>query len=56
MKSHSNPIAVGDMVLVYEDSKPRGFWKLAKVESLVTGTDGLTRGAVHAWIVTFLNT
>ena len=45
-KSHCSPIAVGDMVLVHEDSKPRGFWKIAKVESLTTGTDGLTRGAV----------
>ena len=45
-KSHSNPIAVSDMVLVHEDSKPREFWKLAKVESLITRTNGLTRGAV----------
>ena len=45
-KSHCSPIAVGDMVLFHEDSKPRGFWKIAKVESLTTGTDGLTRGAV----------
>ena len=42
-KSHCSQIAVGDMVLVHEDSKPRGFWK---VESLTTGADGLTRGAV----------
>ena len=33
------------MVLVHEDSKLRGFWKLAKVESLITATDGMTRGA-----------
>ena len=30
---------------LHEDNRPRGFWKLAKVESLITGTDGLTRGA-----------
>lgn len=36
------------MVLVHdhEDSRLRGFWKLAKVESLTTGAFGLTRGAV----------
>ena len=45
-KSHCSQIAVGDMVLIHEDSKPRGFWKLAKVESLTTGADGLTRGGV----------
>ena len=45
-KSHCSEIAEGDMVLVHEDSKPRGFWKLAKVESLIIGADGLTRGAV----------
>ena len=30
-KSHCSQIAVDDVVLVHEDSKPRGFWKLAKV-------------------------
>jgi len=45
-ESYCCKIAVGDMVLVHEDSKPRGFWKLAKVESLITGTDGQTQGAV----------
>lgn len=45
-KNHCSQIAVGDMVLVYEDSKPRGIWKLAKVERLITGADGLTRGAI----------
>ena len=45
-KSHCSPIAVGEMVLVHEDRKPRGFWKLAKVVSLITGADGITRDAV----------
>ena len=39
-------IMVGDLVLVHEDSRPRGFWKIAKVESLIRGTDGEVRGAV----------
>ncbi len=36
-------ITLGDMVLIPGDGKPRGFWKL---ESLITGNDGQTRGAV----------
>ena len=36
----------GDMVLVHDPDHPRGFWKLAKVESLITGKDGVVRGAV----------
>ena len=39
-------VGVGDIVLVYDDSKPRGCWKLARVEELIVGRDGLTRGAV----------
>ena len=44
--SAEHEVKVGDIVLVHDDSKPRGFWKLALVEKLVTGRDGLTRGAV----------
>ena len=33
-------IVVGDIVLVYESSLPRTFWRLAKVEKLIKGTDG----------------
>ena len=39
------PIAVGDIVVVHDEDLPRGFWKLARVEGLVTGADGLVRGA-----------
>ena len=39
------PVAVGDMVVVHDEDLPRGLWKLARVESLVTGADGLVRGA-----------
>ena len=39
-------IMVGDLVLVHEDSRPRGIWKIAKVESLIRGTDEEVRGAV----------
>ena len=40
------PPSVGDVVLVEEDDKPCGLWKLARVTSLITGRDGHTRGAV----------
>ena len=43
--SKCGTIAVGDVVLVHEEGKPRGFWKLAKVENLIKGADGLIRGA-----------
>ncbi len=43
---HCDKISLGDMVLIPGDGKPRGFWKPAKVESLITGNDGQTRGAV----------
>lgn len=39
------PVAVGDIVVVHDEDLPRGFWKLARVESLVTEADGLVRGA-----------
>ena len=44
-ESQCGLIAVGDVVLVHEDNRPRGFWKLAKVENLIKGTDGAMRGA-----------
>ena len=40
-----SPISVGNIVLVHDD-KPHGFWRLAKVNQLLTGKDGLVRGAV----------
>jgi len=39
------PVAVGDIVVVHDEDLPRGLWKLARVESLVIGRDGLVRGA-----------
>ena len=38
-------ISVGDVVVVH-DEKPRGFWKLARVEEIIPGRDGQIRGAV----------
>lgn len=39
-------INVGDIVLVHDDSKKRGFWSLGKVEELITGIDNKVQGAV----------
>ena len=36
---------VGDVVLVYDERLKRGFWKLAVIERLVKGKDGVVRGA-----------
>ena len=38
-------IAIGDLVLVHDESQPRGFWRLAKVEDTITGKDGWVREA-----------
>ena len=45
-KDSAEMMEVGDVVLLYEDSLPRGFWKLARVIELITGRDGRHRGAV----------
>ena len=39
------PIAVRDIVVMHDEERPRGFWRLARDIDLVTGTDGLVRGA-----------
>ena len=38
-------IAVNDLVVVHDENQPRGFWRLAKVESTIVGVDGKVRGA-----------
>ena len=40
------PPSVGDVVLIEDEDQPRGMWKLARIQSLITGSDGRTRGAV----------
>lgn len=38
------PIKPGDVVTIYNEGQPRGLWRLGKVESLIQGADGITRG------------
>lgn len=38
-------IAVGDLVMVHDENQPRAFWRIAKIEKLITGRDGKIRGA-----------
>ena len=38
-------VAVGDIVVIYDQGLPRGFWKLGCVEELITGSDEQCRGA-----------
>ncbi|XP_028397211.1 uncharacterized protein LOC114521021 [Dendronephthya gigantea] len=42
----SRTISVGDVVVVHDESQPRGLWRLAKVDKLIIGNDGNARGAV----------
>ena len=42
----STPVMVGNIVVVHDENQPRGFWKVARVERLLAGRDGLVRGAV----------
>ena len=41
----SQPISVGDIVILKEDGTPRLFWKLAKKEDLIQSDDGMIRAA-----------
>ena len=45
VRGTSAPVKPGDVVLVHNQDHPRGFWKVAQVEKLITGRDGLVRGA-----------
>ncbi len=38
-------ISVGDIVLIQDEGKKRGLWKMGLVENLITGKDGVVRGA-----------
>ena len=36
----------GQVVLMHNESSPRGFWKMVRIHELIRGGDGLVRGAV----------
>ena len=44
-KRESPNILKGDVVLVHDDNLKRGMWKMAIVEDLIVGKDGVVRGA-----------
>lgn len=33
-------VGVGNIVVVHDESRPRGLWRLARVEQLISGADG----------------
>ena len=41
-----SPVSKGDVVIVHDDTLPRGLWKLGRIQELLTGRDGQTRAAV----------
>ena len=43
-RGNKEVIKVGDIVIIHDDA-PRAGWKLAVVEKLITGSDGMTRAA-----------
>ena len=44
-RAGSPSIAIGDVVIVHDESLPRGFWKLGVIEEVISGMDGQVRGA-----------
>ena len=38
-------MSVGDLVLVHDETHPRSYWKMGKVERLLMSKDGQSRGA-----------
>ena len=49
--SSNRVVSIGDVVIVHDEDQPRGKWRIGKVETLVTGSDGHVRGAV-VWVKT----
>ena len=46
-KAHGSPqVSIGDMVIVCEEGLPQSFWKLGRIQHLITGKDGIT------WVAT----
>lgn len=45
VQNRDRTVEVGDVVVVHEEEKKRGEWKIGVVESLVKGKDSIVRGA-----------
>ena len=41
----SRAVSVGDLVLVHDETHPKSYWKMGKVERLLMSKDGQSRGA-----------
>ena len=41
----NSPVEKNEVVIVYDDQRPRSFWRIGKIESILIGVDGKTRGA-----------
>ena len=39
-------VSVGDVVIIHDKDRPRGFWRLAVVKDTLKGQDGTVRGAI----------
>jgi hypothetical protein len=46
-RNSSIQIAVGDIVIVHNEKKPRGFWSLGRVEQVLPGRDDEIRSAEY---------
>ena len=44
-KPSQSPVTEGDVVVVHDDSLPRGLWKLGRIQRLIIGRDGEVRAA-----------
>ena len=40
-----SPVRVGEIVTIHEEGRPRGLWRLGKIEYVMRGSDGEIRGA-----------
>jgi len=49
--SSDSTVAANDIVMVHDESQPRGLWRLAKVENLAVGRDGRLEGppGIKGW-------
>ena len=42
----NSKLKAGDVVIIKDDAIQRAFWRLAKVETLLPGRDGIVRAAI----------